>query len=141
MRLPLGTDGYIAALAREFPGEEESLQRFTALCRQVHREVHQLPPHLSLRELEEAVAQFPTLFKYRMATLGDVLDEHFQEERLKAVVGGCWPFFGVPPSKLSFFTVTTPLTSFLTEGTFVCAGGRSRWSTRSSPRSRGGAAT
>lgn len=123
IRLPLGAEGYTAALAREFPGQEEALQRFTALCRQVHREVHQLPPHLSLPELEEAVAQFPTLFKYRMATLGEALDEHFQDERLKAVVGAFWPFFGLPPSKLSFFTVTTPLTSFLTEGAFVCAGG------------------
>jgi prolycopene isomerase len=89
----------------------------------VHREVHQLPPHLSLRELEAALERFPTLFKYRTATLGDVLDEYLSDERLKALVATWWPYFGLPPSKLSFFTVSTPLTTFVNEGPYHCEGG------------------
>src|SRR4051812_18129377 len=124
VRLPAEREGDIATLAREFPGQEENLRRYAAPCRQIHREVHQLPPHLSLRELEEAVARFPTLFKYRMSTLGDVLDEYFgEDERLKEIIGAWWPWFGLPPSKLSFFTTTTPHTSFLTEGAYACRGG------------------
>jgi prolycopene isomerase len=123
VRLPLGNEAFLAVLAREFPAEADALRRFTALCMQVHREVHSLPPHLSLSELDAAVARFPTMFQYRLSTLGDVLDEHFADERLKAVLGAWWPFFGLPPSKLSFFTVATPMTSFLAEGKFVCSGG------------------
>ena len=124
LRLPQDREGYVAALTREFPGHEDNLRRFTDLCQQIHREVHALPPHLTLRELEEAVARFPTLFRYRMSTLGDVLDEHFGDDaRLKEVIGAWWPWFGLPPSKLSFFTITTPHISFLNEGGYVCTGG------------------
>ena len=94
-----------------------------ALAEQVHREVHQLPPHLSLRELEAAVERFPTLFKYRTHTLGEVLDECLADERLKALVAAWWPYFGLPPSKLSFFTITTPQTTLVHEGPFHCEGG------------------
>jgi len=123
LHLPQGPDEYTAFLGAAFPGEEENVRRFVALCAQVHREIHSIPPHLTLRELEQAVAQYPTMFKYRMSTLAEVLDEHFADERLKAVIGAWWPYFGVPPSQLSFFTVTTPMTSFLREGQFHCAGG------------------
>jgi prolycopene isomerase len=124
MRLPGTREGYIETLAREFPGHEEALERFTDLCQQIHREVHSLPPHLTLSELDEAVKQFPTMFKYRMSTLGDVLDEFFgDDERLKETIGSWWAWWGLPPSKLSFFTVTTPHISFLNEGAYVTAGG------------------
>src|SRR4051794_8880133 len=124
MRLPGDREGYIETLAREFPGHEENLRRFVDLCQQIHREVHSLPPHLTLNELDEAVKQFPTMFKYRMSTLGDVLDEHFgDDERLKETIGSWWAWWGLPPSKLSFFTVTTPHISFLNEGAYIPAGG------------------
>lgn len=122
-RVPYGVEEFVSSLGREFPGEEEGLRRIVALARQVHTEIHSIPPHLTLRELEEAVAKFPTMFKYRMSTFGEVLDEHFSDERLKAVLGAWWPFFGLPPSQLSFFTVTTPMSSFLQEGQFHTTGG------------------
>ncbi len=124
IRLPTGREDYIEALAREFPGHEEALRGFTDLCQQIHREVHSLPPHLTLNELDEAVKQFPTMFKYRMSTLGDVLDEYFgDDERLKETIGSWWAWWGLPPSKLSFFTITTPHISFLNEGAYIPAGG------------------
>jgi prolycopene isomerase len=123
LRVPANAEGYIETHAELFPDEREGLRRFVALAGQIHREVHQLPPHLSLRELEEALARFPTLFRYRSSTMQDVLDEFFTDERLKALLAAWWPYFGLPPSKLSFFTISTPLTSFLNDGTFHCAGG------------------
>ena len=124
MRLPETRDGYIAALAAEFPEHADALVRYVDLCQQIHREIHALPPYLSLRELDEAVKRFPTMFKYRMSTLGDVLDEYFgDEERLKEIIGSWWAWFGLPPSQLSFFTTTTPHISFLNEGPHIPAGG------------------
>ena len=64
------------------------------------------------------------MFKYRMSTLGDVLDEYFgDDERLKETIGSWWAWWGLPPSKLSFFTITTPHISFLNEGAYIPAGG------------------
>ena len=126
VRAEVGLEEYVAAHVAHFPGEEDGLRRFLALCEQVHREVHQLPPHLSLRELEAAVERFPTLFKYRTHTLGEVLDECLGDERLKALVGAWWPYLGLPPSRLSFFTITTPQTTLVHEGPFHCEGGTQR---------------
>jgi prolycopene isomerase len=123
VRVPVGTEQFIEAHAREFPRDADALRRLIDVMATVHREVHQLPPHLTLKELEVAVQRFPTLFKYRTATLAEVLDEFLTEDRLKAVIAAYWPYFGLPPSKLSFFTTATPMTSFITSGPFQCRGG------------------
>ena len=34
------------------------------------------------------------LFKYRRATLADVLDEHVKDPLAKAVCGASWPYLG-----------------------------------------------
>jgi prolycopene isomerase len=122
MRAPVGFEDYIAAHTAHFPGEADGLRGFLGVVDTVHREVHQLPPHLTLRELQDAVERFPTLFKYRTATLADVLDEFLTDERLKALLSSFWPYFGLPPSKLSFFTFSTPLTTLIREGPFHAEG-------------------
>jgi prolycopene isomerase len=122
MRAPVGFEDYVGAHTALFPGEANGLRAFLQIVDTVHREVHQLPPHLTLRELQEAVERFPTLFKYRTATLADVLDEFLTDPRLKALLGSFWPYFGLPPSKLSFFTFSTPLTTLIREGPFHAHG-------------------
>jgi prolycopene isomerase len=54
-------------------------------------------------KLQEAMELLPTLFKYRTATLGDVLDEHFTDPKLKALCCALWPYMGTSPARLSFF--------------------------------------
>lgn len=124
LSVPAGREAYISAHAEALaPSEADGLRRCFELSQQVHREVHQLPPVLSLRELEGAVTRFPTLFRYHSSTLGDLLDECLVDERLKAVVAGMWPFFGLPPSQLSFFTWCTPFLSLVQDGSWQCLGG------------------
>jgi len=76
LSVPAGREAYISAHAEALaPSEADGLRHCFELSQQVHREVHQLPPVLSLRELEGAVTRFPTLFRYHSSTLGDLLDE------------------------------------------------------------------
>ena len=48
-------------------------------------------------DLDRMVEQFPVFFRYRNATVGDVLDEYFVGERAKAICSSIWPYLGLPP--------------------------------------------
>ena len=119
-----GTDleSFIAGHQELFPGESDAIRRFFELCRRLHKDAHELPPRLGLDKLDEAAQRFPALFKYLRSTVREVLDEHFEDERLKGVVSVMWPYMGSPPSRLSFVTFATTL-SVLLEGAFHCEGG------------------
>lgn len=101
---PTGSEDYIVAHQQAFPHEADGIRRLFEISDQTTRESQQLPISLSLKELEAAVAQFPVLFKYRGVTLGEVLDECLTDPRAKAVCTSTWPYVGLPPSQLSFFT-------------------------------------
>ncbi|MGH8574234.1 MAG: phytoene desaturase family protein, partial [Gammaproteobacteria bacterium] len=115
-------DSFIEGHQQLFPDEAEAIERFFRLCRQLHKDAHELPPQLGLDKLDAAAQQFPVLFKHLRSTVKDVLDEHFEDERLKGVASVMWPYMGSPPSRLSFVTFATTL-SVLLEGAFHCEGG------------------
>lgn len=115
-------DELIERHQRLFPNEADAIERFFRLCRQLHKEAHGLPPRLGLDNLDEAAERFPALFAHLRSTVAEVMDEHFDDERLKAVASVCWPYMGSPPSRLSFVTFSTVL-SVLLEGAFHSEGG------------------
>jgi len=119
---PFGLDEFIEAHARAFPNEAKNIDAFFRLCRTMHKQAHELPPQLGLGALDEAAKRFPTLFKYINATTQEALDEHFQDDRLKAVASVSWPYLGLPPSRLSYLTFSTVLSVYL-EGCFYPEGG------------------
>lgn len=98
---PSGLDAFIQAHARHFPAEAEGIARFFQVCAQMTGESQQLSTRLSLRELDEAARQFPTLFRYRTALLAEVLDEFIADSQVKALCASLWPYLGVPPSRVS----------------------------------------
>jgi prolycopene isomerase len=120
-RAPFGIEEYIGAHAREFPNEADGFRRFFELATKVHWEAHQLPTQLGLRDLDGAVEQFPTLFKYMRATFDDALDESVSDPRLKAVASGLWPYMGSPPSRLSFVNLSQVLATHV-HGVYYCEG-------------------
>jgi prolycopene isomerase len=121
-KLPLKHRPYVDAHVELFPDEEEGLRTFFSLCSQVHREAHQMPPQVTLAELDAAAERFPTLFKYQKLTLGEVLDEFLTDPHAKAVCSAWWPYLGLPPSRLAFLTSAQFLNVTL-EGAFYFMGG------------------
>jgi prolycopene isomerase len=120
--LPGDREGYVETHVEAFPHEADNIRDFWELCRTVHREAHDMPVAMQLRDLDSAVAAAPTLFKYRKATLAQVLDERLTDERAKAVCGVPWQYLGVPPSKASFQTFAQ-LTTVHTDDLFAIEGG------------------
>ncbi|MGH2854333.1 MAG: phytoene desaturase family protein [Solirubrobacteraceae bacterium] len=100
--LPVGVEALKDYLAERFPREADGVRRFVETCAQTTRESQAPPPRVGLSDLDAIKAQLPMLFKYRRATLADVLDEHMRDPLAKAVCGAQWPYLGLPPGRTSF---------------------------------------
>ena len=114
--LPAGIEAFIEENARQFPDHADGVRKFFQLCVDVTRESQQATQRLSLRELDQAVTQLPLLFRYRMATVDDVLDELVQDPHARALCGAIWPYVGSPPSRASFMVYAGLLMSTLENG-------------------------
>lgn len=119
---PLGVEEYRGAHLRHFPSEGPGFGRVLRLCADINREVREFPSELSLWDVVRLPRRFPQLLRYHKATLGDVMDEHVVDSRLKASFAALWPYLGLPPSRLSFVYWSVMLQSYLEEGAFYCQG-------------------
>lgn len=98
---PIGIEEFIEAHVRLFPHEADGIRRFVEVCVQITDETQQVATRLSLSALDEALEQFPLMFRYRTTTVAEALDEFIEDVDAKAVLGGAWPYQGLPPSQLS----------------------------------------
>jgi phytoene dehydrogenase-like protein len=119
--VPAGLEAFMEAHIREFPQEEEGIRNFFGLRRQMFIETTQAPMQMGVKDLGNMADLLPTLFKYRMATLQDVLDEHLHDPKLKALCCSLWPYMGSPPSRLSFFAYSQFI-GVLVDGPFYVQG-------------------
>jgi len=123
--LPADRAGFLEAHVQAFPHEADGIRGFWKMCQTVHREAHDMPPALHLRDLDAAVAAAPNLFRYRRATVADVLDEYLDDPRAKSVCAVPWQYLGVPPSQAAFQTFAQ-LTTVHTDDLFAVEGGVER---------------
>lgn len=100
--LPTGVDALTEYLCGQFPGDADGVAAFMKTCADATRESQAPPPRVAPKDLGELMAALPTLFKYRTATVTDVLDEFLTDPEAKAVCGAQWPYLGLPPSQMSF---------------------------------------
>jgi prolycopene isomerase len=119
---PVGIEPFIEENARHFPEDAGGIRKFFQLCVDVTRESQQATQRLSLKELDKAVTLLPLLFRYRMATVAEVIDEFVRDPRAKALCGAIWPYMGPPPSTGSFIIYAGLLMSTLETGPVYCEG-------------------
>jgi phytoene desaturase len=121
-RLPIGVEPLKSYLAERFPHEADGVTRFVETCAQTTRESQAPPPRVGLADLDAVKAALPMLFKYRRATLADVLDEHMKDPLAKAVCGASWPYLGLPPGRTSFMAYSGALMALLDPGPLYVEG-------------------
>lgn len=100
--LPTGVEALTEYLCGHFPGDADGVAAFIRVCADATRESQAPPPRVAPKDLGELMSALPTLFKYRTATVTDVLDEFVTDPEAKAVLGAQWPYLGLPPSQMSF---------------------------------------
>jgi phytoene dehydrogenase-like protein len=121
LRAPSGAEPYLAAHIEQFPGEADAIRRFFGLRARLFEEAAQVPMQVAPGDLDRVVQRFPTLFKYRTATVGEAMDEFLTDERLKAVCATPWPYLGSPPTRLSFLFFAQMVNTLL-GGSYYCLG-------------------
>jgi phytoene desaturase len=119
---PAGLDPFVEAHLAEFPREEKGLRQLVQDCLNLRSEIRAANDLPSPFDVMRHPTRFPTLLAHRRATLGQALDEHLSDPRLKAVFASLWPFLGLPPSRVSFLYWATMLLSYVGDGTYYCRG-------------------
>lgn len=112
--LPQGLIRLQEHLVESFPRERRSLLAFLRLTEGLADE--------AARAAAGLPGEWQWLPYYRHAVLDEVLAEHFQDLRLKAVLAGLWPYLGLPPKRLSFLYWALMFTGYLSDGAAYCQG-------------------
>jgi len=96
-----------------FPTESDAIQRFLDLCEMIAFEAN-VALHDGLKSNNEDFfrARCPHFVKYGFKSVKEVLDEYFQNPKLKSVLAVYWTYAGVPPSKMRFCDLASMLYAY-----------------------------
>jgi phytoene desaturase len=122
LHVPSGLQEFIATHAEAFPGERKGLRQIVQECLNLRQETRRVAELSGPVELMRMRDRFPTLLRYRRATLAQILDHHLDSPQLKSALGTLWPYLGLPPSKLSFLYFAAMLMSYVADGAYYCRG-------------------
>jgi phytoene desaturase len=121
--VPHGRDAYLEAHLKHFPGEAGGLGNLVELSSNIFRELNALPLKATLRDLPFIPRRFPALFRYRNATMKDVIDRELTDPRLKAVYATLWSWIGPPPRQASFLLWAVMMAAYVEDGAYYPRGG------------------
>ena len=122
LAVPSGIEAFFEAHRAAFPDEEKGLRTLLDECLQLRRETERAAERSALRGGLRPAEDFPTLFRHRRATLGELLDAHLVSPEAKAAFAALWPYLGLPPSRVSFLYFATMLLSYVEDGASYCRG-------------------
>jgi phytoene dehydrogenase-like protein len=92
-------DQSLSALQEAFPAEKDALDRFFDL---LAKYANDMIAAFVFRDPEPSRQKYPHLYTYAFRNTKDILDEHFADPLLKAVLAVYWGYLGVPPTRLAF---------------------------------------
>jgi prolycopene isomerase len=120
--LPKGREAYTDALCRQFPADADGIRTFLDRVFSVFSEVSGLGDLQTggLLEMIPRVATMPFRLKaiprYMFATWSEILNGDVRDPAARAVISQYWGYFGLPPSRVSFFYFAIALASYVSLG-------------------------
>jgi phytoene desaturase len=121
LNVPMGREEFVATHIEHFPHEAQAIRDFFGMLTKIFYEASALPFQISMTDMGRAEAEFPNLFRYRTYSAGELIDEFIKDPHLKAVLGACWSYMGLPPSRLSCLHFSQ-LLNVIIDGSFYCKG-------------------
>lgn len=122
LEVPHGREEFLAAHLRHFPDQARGLRHLVDLSTELAREVLAMPIKPGLLDLALMARRFPALFRYRNATMSDVIDAELTDRRLRAVYETLWSWIGPPPSFASFPMWAMMMGLYIDDGGYYCRG-------------------
>lgn len=111
-----GLKGFERQMADMFPAERQGLTDYFGMWQRVMDESAALGKGLSASDEARFPQVFPTLWAIRDKTVGQLLDDHIHDPRLKALLGQSCSYYGLPPSRLSAFYYLEPTGDYIENG-------------------------
>ena len=111
-----GLAGFERQLAGLCPQEAAGLAKYFTLWRGVLAETTEVQNGLPLAKKAAFPLLYPTLWSIRDKTLGQLVDSHVRDPRLRAALTQSWGYYGLPPSRLSAFYYLLPTAQYLEHG-------------------------
>jgi len=111
--LPASWNGLRDTLQEHFPTEKDAIPEFMTVCEKVTLESFMALPKVQKTGNEDMLhALCPHYVKYGFRPLSHVVDEFFQDPKLKAVLTSYWTYGGVPPSEMLFSDFATMIYAY-----------------------------
>lgn len=120
--VPGGLNEFEQALNEAFRGEREGLSSFLQECLDIREQMRRADNLTGFSNGMLTPDHYPSLMRYRRATLQDVLDAKINNRNLKNALAALWPYLGLPPSQVSFLYYAAMLMSYVAERSYYCKG-------------------
>ncbi len=114
-------EGFIRELARGFPQEAKGVRGFVQEVLDIYEETHSYGARSKfLKTVLKPIfpLEYPKMWSVRNKTLADLLDAHVKDRTMKEVLSAMWPYYGLPPSKLSGFYYAVATGGYLKHGSY-----------------------
>ena len=99
-----------AELQKHFPAESQAIENYIQL---VYDLFTQVLGAFFFRDPEVTREKYPLYFQYALKNTQEVLDQHFKDPLLKAVIAPYWVYMGLPPRHMSFVDMSAMLFAYL----------------------------
>ncbi len=119
---PSGLEELIASYQNAFPRDAGGIAQFLRECSTIRAETRQLLAGEGSAADAVTLESFPSLRRYRRATVSDVLDTLVRDPHARAALTTLWPYLGLPPGRLSFLYWASMLMSYIEDGAYYCKG-------------------
>jgi len=122
MTLPRGREAYVDTLCKAFPHEEKGIRRFMKRVFDLAREVDDFQKVQSgkigdvISVAVSAPFKLRAIPRYLFSTWEEVMARDISDIKVRAVISQYWGYFGLPPSKISFFLFALALASYIAYG-------------------------
>ncbi len=120
VRLETNKEQVMAELQGHFPKEKEGIEKFFDLC---YAFSTQMLSVFYFNDPDATREKYPILYEYAFKTSQEVIDAHFSDPLLKAVISVYWGYLGLPPNRLSFAYLAILYFSFIEFKAFHVKGG------------------
>jgi len=120
--VPHGREAYLEALVRHFPAEADGVGKLVELSSRMLREWLSFPLQPRVVDMVSAPWRAPTLFRYRNATINDVIDRVLRDPRAKSVYAALSRWLVLPPARASFASWALMIGAYIQQGAYYCRG-------------------
>ncbi|MED4953739.1 NAD(P)/FAD-dependent oxidoreductase [Paenibacillus macerans] len=123
--IPQDAGAYLALLQRRFPEEREGIARLFDAIRRLSAEMKFLndPGIAGWKKALGFLAKCPTLVQWSKLTAAQVIKRHVKSEEFMSFFTVLWPYYGLPPQRLSALYFFIPWLGYHLEGTYYIQGG------------------